>query len=372
MRILHVITTLSRGGAENQLVGLASLQRAAGHEVKIAYMVLEGYWRGPLEALGIEVVDLRARFKADPAAAWRLRRLIRYFSPTIINAHMQPAELCARLALLGTPAGSPPLIITRHNLNPFWRLPGEGAVGRWVARRADGIIGVSDAVKSLCDRNGCSAAAGKSTSVHNAIDATEYAAADGTAVALARKGWGAEPGDYVVGTAARLLPLKGIDVLIRGFAEYLSHARLQARLVIAGAGPQESELKALASAQGIEARVTFAGFREDMPTVMASFDVFALTSHREPFGMVVVEAMAAGRPVVATNAGGIPELVNDGINGILVPPRRPDDVARALLRLEDPSLRERLGAAGRAKARDRYGREIMFRRTMEFYAACLS
>lgn len=372
MRILHVITTLSRGGAENQLVGLVSLQRAAGHEVKVAYMVLEGYWRRPLEAMGVEVVDLRARFKADPAAAWRLRRLIFSFSPTLINAHMQPAELCARLALLGTPAGSPPLIITRHNLNPFWRLPGEGPVGRWAAGRASGIIGVSESVKALCDRNGCAAAAGKATSIHNAIDAAEFAAVDGAAIAAVRAQWGAKPGDYVVGTAARLLPLKAVDVLLRGFAGYLPRARLQAKLVIAGAGPLEYELKQLASSLKLAERVVFAGFREDMPAVMGSFDVFALASLREPFGMVVVEAMAAGKPVVATNAGGVPELVDDGATGILIPPKRPDAVTQALIRLEDASLRERLGAAGRRKAQAEYGRETMFRRTMRFYEECLS
>ncbi len=100
MTILHDITSPSRGGAEHQLVGLVQLQVAAGHAVRIAYLKLEGYWRETLEQAGVGIVDLSARNNFNPAAARRLRREIDAFAPEVINAHMQPAELCARLALL--------------------------------------------------------------------------------------------------------------------------------------------------------------------------------------------------------------------------------------------------------------------------------
>ena len=284
---------------------------------------------------------------------------------------MQPAELCARLALLGTPACALPLVITKHNLNPFCRLPGERFLGRWVARRAGGIIAVSDSLKALCDRNGCTAAAGRTTTIHNAIDASVYENADPNAVAAARKEWGSDAEDHIIGTAARLLPLKAIDILIRGFADYLAHAKLRAKLVVAGAGPIEMELKSLAASLRLGERVVFAGFREDMSTVMNAFDVFALTSNTEGFGMVVLEAMASGKPVIATNVGGIPELINNGIDGILIEPRQPAAVAQALTSLEDGPLRARLGAAGRRKVRTLHGQETMYRRTMEFYEKCI-
>lgn len=370
MRIMHVITTLSRGGAENQLVGLAGLQKAAGHDVHVAYLKLEGYWRKTLEDKGIGVTDLRARGNADPAAAFRLRRAISAFSPTLLNAHMQPAELCARLALIGAPENSPTLVVTRHNLNPFFRFPGQGVVSRWVARRASGIIAVSASVKTLCDLSGCSAAAGRAITVHNAIDVPAYRDANRAAVAVLRAGWKVGDGDYLIGTVARLHPVKALDVLIRGFAGYLPSARPRAKLVIVGAGPLDAELKELAASLDLGDRVIFAGFREDMPAVMNAFDVFALTSHREGLPLVVIEALASGKPVIATNVGGIPELVDDGVHGLLIPPRRPEAVARSMAALEDGALRTRMGEAGRRKAEASYGLEGMFRRTMAFYEEC--
>lgn len=371
MRILHVITTLSRGGAENQLVGLAGLQKAAGHDVHVAYLKLEGYWRRTLEDKGIGVTDLRARGNADPAAAIRLRRVISAFSPTLLNAHMQPAELCARLALIGSPANRPALVITRHNLNPFFRLPGEGVVSRWVARRASGIIAVSASVKALCDRSGTSAAAGRAITIHNAIDVSAYREAARAAVAAVRRSWDVGHSDYLIGTVARLHPVKALDVLIRGFASYLPTARPRAKLVIVGAGPLDADLKELAASLGLGDRAIFAGFREDMPVVMNAFDVFALTSHREGLPLVVIEALASGKPVLATNVGGIPELVDDGVHGFLIPPRCPEALAQSMTTLEDVSLRTRMGESGRRKAEASFGLEGMFRRTMAFYEGCV-
>lgn len=372
MRIFHVITTISLGGAENQLSGLITLQRAAGHAVKVAYLKEGGYLRGKFEMLGAEVVDLRARGNADPMAAWRLRREISLFKPDLVNAHLQPAELCARLALIGIPAKTVPLVITKQNLNPFCRLPGQALLSRWVARRASGLIVLSNAAMDVCDRSGVSAAAGRSVTIYNAIDPAPYETPDFDAVRAVRASFGAVEGDCVIGTAARLLPLKGIDVLLQGFALYLKSARSRPILVIAGHGPLDRELKDMAASLGLGEKVRFLGLRPDMPTVMNALDVFALISHAEPFGMVVIEAMAAGKPVIATKAGGIPEIVDDGEQGLLIPPRTPGAVAGALLALEDGALRSKLGAAGRRKVREAFTVETMFRRTMAFYEDCLS
>jgi len=361
-----VITTLSRGRAENQLAALIELQRAAGHEVAAAYLKLEGYWRGQLKALGVRVIDLKAGSNVNPAAAWRLRREIRVFSPDLVHAHMQPAELCARLALLGTKTSAPALVITKHNHKPFTRLPGAASLARWVARRAAGIIVVSDSMRA-----GCSFAAMKIATIRNAVDAPRFEAVDREAVAATRAQWGATDGDYILGTVARLFPVKAIDVLIRGFAEYFPAARTGAKLVVVGTGPLEAELKGLAVRLGIGERVVFAGFREDMPAVLNAFDVFTLASDSEGCPMALLEAMAAGRPVLATAVGGVPELVVDGVTGLLVPARSPIALAKAIAALEDDALRARLGAAGRERALERHGRGELLRRMMSFYEDCL-
>ena len=262
MRILHVITSINRGGAENQLMSLVRLQRAAGHELKVAYLREEGEWRKEMEALGVEVSDLDMRTCRVLHAAYRLRCDIKSFSPDIINAHLQPAELCARLALFGISAADLPLVVTKHNLKVFGRLPGKNTLARWTARRAGALIAVSESVKALSDGNGCSAAAGRAVTIHNAIDPAPYDGRFSEQSRQLRRAWGVSDQEVVIGTVGRLLPVKAIDILLQAFVPYLKRAGRDAKLVIAGRGALRDELERLALSLGIKDNVVFAGFRE--------------------------------------------------------------------------------------------------------------
>lgn len=372
MRILHVITSINRGGAENLLMSLVRLQRSAGHDLKVAYLRETGEWREEMESLGVEVVDLDMGPSRVLRAAWRLRREISAFRPDIINAHLQPAELCARLALLGTRRSSPPLVITKHNLKIFGGLPGKNTLARWAARRAGALICVSEAVKALSDGNGCSSAAGRSVTIHNAIDLAPYDGRFRAESEVIRREWGMPARQVVIGTAGRLLPVKAFHVLIEAFATYSKRTNLGARLVILGRGILRDELEELAQSLGIREKVIFAGFREDMPAVMGAIDVFALTSDSEGLPTAVLEAMAAGKPVVATRVGGVPELVEDGATGKLVPPRDPGAVAEALTFFEESERRQAFGAAGRRRVHERFTPDRMLRETMSVYRDCLA
>ena len=372
MRILHVITSINPGGAENQLMSLVLLQRAAGHAVRVAYLREEGGWRREMEKSGAEVVDLDMGAGRILRAAYRLRREIETFRPDVLSAHLQPAELCARLALVGTPASALPLVITKHNLGIFGRLPGEKLLARWVARRAGALIAVSDSVKALCDRIGASAAAGRTVTVHNAVDLAPY---DGRNRALSqtlRREWRVSDQEVVIGTVGRLLPVKAIHILIRAFASYLKRAKHGARLVVVGEGPLRGELENIADAHAISEKVLFTGFRADIPAVMGAFDVFALNSDSEGFPMVLLEAMAAGKPVMATRVGGVAELVLDGLTGRLVPPGDPQATAEALTFFDQASNREAFGAAGRLRVAEKFSLKRMLDATMAVYEGCLS
>lgn len=372
MRILHVITTISRGGAENQLMALIRLQRAAGHTLEVAYLREDGAWRRELEELGVVVADMRMRsFRVLPAA-YRLRREIAAFKPDIINAHLQPAELCARLALLGTLRTDPPLVVTKHNLKVFARLPWANALARWTARRACALIAVSDAVKSLADATGCSSAAGRAYTVHNAIDVVPFDGRFRDQSRALRRGWAVAEDEVVIGTVGRLLPVKAMHVLVRAFGSYLKGTGRAARLVVVGRGPMRDDLVRLTRSLGLEQKVFFAGFREDIPALMGAFDIFALTSTSEGLPIAILEAMAAGKPVVATHVGGIPELVVDGVTGKMVPPEDPSAVAEALAFFNDAAVREAFGAAGRRRVLEGYTRDRMFRETMSVYLECLA
>src|SRR5262249_17815457 len=154
----------------------------------------------------------------------------------------------------------------------------------------------------------------------------------------------------VVGTVGRLAPQKGLHVLLEGFARYRALASQPSRLIMVGRGPLETELRARSLELGLADAVVWAGFRDDIPAVMSSFDVFGLSSQYEGCGLVLLEAMTAGKPVVATKVSAIPELVEDGITGLLSPVGDPVAFGGAILRLEDTALREKLGTAGRKRA----------------------
>jgi glycosyltransferase involved in cell wall biosynthesis len=145
-----------------------------------------------------------------------------------------------------------------------------------------------------------------------------------------------------------------------------------AALVLVGEGPLLGSLKAQVAASGLERRVFFAGFRSEVRDLMPEFDVFALPSLWEGFGLVLLEAMAAGRAIVASRVSAIPEVVEDGVTGFLVPPGDSDALAEALVTLRrDGVKRERLGIAGAERLRRQFTLERMVERTIEVYRAVL-
>jgi glycosyltransferase involved in cell wall biosynthesis len=350
-RVLHVITGIERGGAENHLAELAFGQVAAGWEVAVAYLKGDPYWGAALAERGVAVEPLGLRFYGDPVALARLRRLVRRFRPDVVHAHLQPAEVYARLALPGR--GGPRFVISKHNNGRFF--DGNAALAlaaaRWVGRRADAIIGISEAVRTRVVNEALAREPGRVRTVHYGVDAEPYRAPDPEGVRRLREAWGAREGTVLFGTAARMVPVKSLETLLEGFA-LLRRRRPDAdtRLVLVGAGPLQPSLRERAGALGIGDACVWAGFREDMPRVMGALDVFALTSLSEGFGLVLIEAMAAGKPVLSTRVGATPEIVVPGRTGHLVPPREPGELARAMEACLDPAVRGAYGSAGRERS----------------------
>lgn len=177
--------------------------------------------------------------------------------------------------------------------------------------------------------------------------------------------------NQIVGTAGRLVALKGVVHLIRAIS-LLQSDFPGVCLEIAGAGPEERRLKEEVQNLGLSSRVRFLAWQTDMAPVYARWDVFALPSLEEAFGISLVEAMATGLPVVATDVGGIPEIVEHGSTGVLVPPADSAALAHHLGRLlSDPSERKRMGGAGRARAREEFSQESMVSAVEEIYEQLL-
>jgi glycosyltransferase involved in cell wall biosynthesis len=300
----------------------------------------------------------------------RLGWLLRRTEFDLVHAHLPPAELYVRLALLGINRKTVPLLITKHNDERFCDAPGKEVLGRWVARRADRLITISDAVKRYMCGPGLGVEERKLHTIHYGIDAARFDHLPRAQAASLRSHWGIADNELAIGFVGRLVLQKDIGTLIRGFALFAARF-FHAKLVIVGSGPRAEEVRHSAAELGISDRVVWAGFRYDIATVMSAFDIFALTSIYEGLGLVLLEAMASALPVVATRAGAIPEVVADGETGVLVAPGRPNELAAAFHDLSDNRRRAQFGAAGRARVMREFTLEKMYRETDALYGRCI-
>jgi glycosyltransferase involved in cell wall biosynthesis len=181
----------------------------------------------------------------------------------------------------------------------------------------------------------------------------------------------------LIGTIGHLAPLKGYEELTDAMVELVREG-CDVKLAIVGEAiypnsqSYKQRLLSLVYSKGLKDRVIFAGFREDIPELLASFDIFVLPSRSEGFGRVNLEAMAMRKPVISTNVGGIPEVVLDGVTGSLVAPGNPEDLARAIMKLlTDPELGESLGREGRGRVEEHFTLQAHVQRIQEIYGEIL-
>lgn len=256
-----------------------------------------------------------------------------------------------------------PLISSRRDLG-FQQNSIRRVIYRWINRRTDAFVAPSEAVKASVLKQG----GARSSDVHliyNGLEMQRFADRSGRDETRAALGI---PSDArLIGMVGNLRPVKGHPTLLRAVARLMNSCP-QAHVVLFGDGLEEERLRELAGSLGIGAHVTFAGSGHDIPTALAALDVFALSSNSEGLSNAVIEAMAAGLPVVATSVGGNPECVVDGETGFLTPAgddeRLADRIGRLLM---DPALAHTMGEAGRARCRALFDVDTMVRRTVELY-----
>jgi glycosyltransferase involved in cell wall biosynthesis len=374
MKVLHVMTAIDRGGAENHLMDLVTHQCGAGFDVTVAYLKGQGYWAPKMRELGAKIHFLDLRFYGDFKPVQRLRKLITEETFDLVHGHLPPAELYVRVALLGTSAARLPMVISKHNDCAFHdKLPFERLLGRWVARRAWKVVAISEAVRRYMVERTLGLPEEQVETIYYGSDPRPYKNVPADAVAALRKEWGIErPEDLAVGFMGRFVEQKDIRTLLLGYALFRESHPGISRLVIVGKGPLEPELRQYSKDLGLgDGDVIWAGFREDVPVVMSALDIFALTSVHEGFGLVLVEAMSACKPVVATRSGAIPEVVADGETGHLIDAGDAAALRHALAKLLDPTVRAKFGEAGRQRVREKFTLERMFAETDELYVRCL-
>jgi glycosyltransferase involved in cell wall biosynthesis len=358
-------------GTERHILSLACALRQEGVTVHIGCPA-----PSPLaERAGeekIPVIAIPKRGSIDRQAARLLRGLIRRGDLQIIHAHNGRTALAGAIALRGLRQGK--LVISQHFLEPAHaRRRGAAAmlsrvIHHWINARADRFIAVSQAVAdAMRQREGLN---GKRVNViHNGLAATNAALLRPPTEIRAEFGIDAQ--SPLIVCAARLEPEKDIPTLIEAM-KIVHNDFPDTVCLIAGKGSQQDRLKAQISNLKLQNKVLLAGFREDALSLINAGDCFVLPSLAEPFGLVLLEAMALSKPVVATSVAGPREIVDDGVSGLLVPPADPQALAAAICRiLRDRSFANEMGRRGKERFENLFSDRRMAAATAAVYRELL-
>lgn len=365
MKIVHLV--IAGDVAGGQLVALRLLRAAQerGHEVAVVAPG-DGPFVDLLRAEGVPVhfADVSRTFRLTGLR--RLVRILRRERADILHTHTAlAANVLARIAGRIAHARVVSHLHIENHFRPG-RLPAAAmrTLDNVSVRLAARVFAVSESTRDALVRQGYPPHLIEV--VPNGIDLAE---ATGGRVPGLRAGLGIPDGTPLVGEVGRLCAVKGQRELIEAFAT----APDDAWLVLVGAdleqgGAYEHELRAIAATAGVAERVVFAGYRSDVHALIEELDVLALPSWIEGMPLVALEAMAHGKPVVATPVGGTPEVVADGVTGLLVPVRDPERLGAALGELlADPERARRLGEAGRDRVRERFSATASTDRVLEVY-----
>jgi len=367
VRALVLISGLAVGGAERVTVSFMRRLKVLGIPAAVCTVTgrHDSRLAQELRDAGVVRHDLGARRLLDPRAAVRLARLLKRERVDVVHAHGQDASI---LAAAVRPFARVPLVVTRHVLDEpsaTWRLRVRARLACAAFRRADAVAAVSGAAAERL----AEVARLPRTSIRVIANGIDLEPFDGPApeiVRAARQALGAQNGQRLVLVPAVLRAGKGHEVLLDAMPRLLLHVPTT-RVLIIGGGEREPELRARARHLGEAVR--FLGPREDVPRLLAACDLVVLPSLSEALPTALMEAAAAGRPVVATRVGGIPEIVEDGCTGLLVPPDDAPALADAMAALLGDVERARaFGAAARTLAGERFGIEQQVRHTLELWS----
>jgi glycosyltransferase involved in cell wall biosynthesis len=382
VKVLHVITRLEAGAGGNTLVSALGMDR---HRYE---MWIAAGGRGPLweraDRAGIRTVripEFRREVSAarDAAALVRLVRLIRSERFAIVHVHEAKAGFLGRLA--AALCGTPVVVVTLHGRDPWWRaaagsgtelrdvMPGKlwlySALERMARPLTDAFVAVAPTVARDAVQAGI-AAPGRTDVAASAVDLDAIPHDRDPSV---RAELGIPAGDQVVGMVGRLDPQKAPLDFIRMAAD-VAGQRPGTRFVVTGDGELEPEMRRLAQRLGVE--VLFTGFRQDAARLASAFDVFVVSSLYEGVGRSVTEAMASGRPVVATAVDGVVDVVAHGATGLLAAPRDPGGLAaRVVWLLDHPEEASLMGKQARDLVRTLFAPERMCAVLDEIYSALL-
>ncbi len=350
LKILHIDPESKWGGGECQVLGLLNYLTQRGHQNHLLGHP-DGLLLREAQRSGIVTFPLRVRNDLDFRPIFSLRRLIRRERYDIVHFHTKRAHALSFWLRRIHPGVR--YVVTRRMDYPVKR--------NWYNdylynRRVDGVVAISRKIVDLLVAG--SVRREKIRLVHSGIDPARFQRPQGAR---------ATPGLAVIGTAAVLEERKGHRFLLEAAALLKQQGR-RLKYRFAGEGGQRQRLQQIVLELGLQEEVDFAGFVSDIPSFLSAIDIFVLPSLYEGLGVAVLEAMAAGKPVVVSRVGGLPDLVDDAVTGLLVPPKDSRALAEAIARvISQEGLAQQMGERGRKRVLQHFTMEQMAKNNEDYY-----
>jgi glycosyltransferase involved in cell wall biosynthesis len=362
-RILQIIPSLDRSGAEKQMSLLATRLPRDEFEVHVCALTRGGPLAADLHAAGIPVTVIGKRWKFDPLAYWRLEQHVRRLKPDLVQTWLFAGNAYGRAAALRS--GVPVIVASERCVDP-WKQGYQHAIDRFLARRTAALVVNSAGVRAFYQRHGI-----PPTLLRIIPNGVEVSGASPLPREALLEELGLPARSRLIAAVGRLWPQKRVKDLIWA-TDLLKVIRDDVHLLVIGDGPQRAILERYRHLCRLDDHVHFLGLRDDVPSLLPHCDLLWLASQYEGMPNVVLEAMAAGIPVVATNIPGTRDLVVPGETGYLVAVGQRAEFARwASKLLDDPELAKRLGAAGRARVAKNFSVEAMVDRFAALYRELL-
>lgn len=361
VRVVQVMATGTNGGAQEHVTNLVGRLDHDFYDVSIVSLSPGSAVR-KLQRMGFEVTVIDE--PDDAIATGILAAYLADARADVVHNHMYRAEVVgtkAAIALATAGHRRPFVVSTVHSSRV--RSAEDQEELRRLTPSMDRLIVVSRAIDAKVVEEGRHGA--ERVLIYNGVDLERYDHQE--PCCTLREEYQMEPGSPIVGVVGRLELEKGHPTLLEAWPLVLEQVP-GAYLLIVGEGSRQDALHQIARDQGVERHVIFTGRRDDIPAITAALDVAVLPSYREAQGLTILEAMAMSRPVVASNVGGIPEMVQDGVTGLLVPPHDPPALAAAIVRLlEDHQLADTIARAGHDLVHDKFCVQLMVNAVQELY-----
>ena len=367
LSIIHLVEDLKIGGAERVIADIVEGLDRKRFEARVWCVARGGETADELMEKGVEVRILGISSYHNPLNIIRLSRLLKKEEPDIVHTHGYFASVIGRLA--AKKAGIPTIITHVHST--YWEYKKRHIlIERYLSRFTHKIICCSEAVENFvtCHEK---IKNDKTVVIYNGVDEERFSPIQDPSSARAR--FGIDRESPVVGTVSSLTPHKGQGFLIQAAAK-IRDKYPSTKFLIVGDGPLRLSLEEQAQRLGLQSSLILTGARRDIPELLSLMDIFVLpSSSREGLGIAIIEAMAMEKPLVTTDIGGIPEAVQDGETGLLVPPGDSDALAKAIIELlDDPDRAKAMGKKGRDRFEQKFTRKRMLSQIENLYLALAS